>query len=161
MNYERLSMMKVYLLKDVEKIGIQGEIVKVADGFAANFIIPRKLGIQVTPANEASFKNKIRIVENRKEKVAEATSMLAEKIKDLKLTLKKKVHLEADGKSGKLYGGVNPSDVVELLAAQGISISKSQVIFGKTIKETGNYEVTIKLSSRLQPTLNLKVVSIE
>lgn len=154
-------MMKVFLLKNVEKIGIAGEIVKVADGFAQNFIFPRKLGVQVTAANEESFKNKIRSIENRKEAISTATSMLAEKIKGLKLTIKRKVHADAQGKSsGKLYGSINAIEIVELLAEHGVNISKNQVIFDKTVKETGSYEITIKLSSRLQPKLSLKVVEL-
>jgi|SRR5579859_5966763 len=153
--------MKVFLLKDVEKVGMAGEIVKVSDGFATNFIFPRKLGVQVTAENEASFKNKIRSIENRKEAVATATSMLAEKIKGLKLTLKKKIHVEDNKQTAKLYGSVNPSEVVDLLAGQGVTVAKNQVIFDKTIKETGSYEITIKLSSKLQPKLALKVVGLE
>lgn len=153
--------MKIFLLKSVEKIGIAGEIVKVADGFAQNYIIPRKLGVQVTTANEDSFKNKVKAIENRKEAISTATSMLAEKIKGLKITVKRKVHADADGKSsGKLYGSINAIEIVDLLADHGVNVSKNQVIFDKSIKETGSYDVTIKLSSRLQPQLSLKVVEL-
>lgn len=145
--------MKVYLLKDVTKIGIAGEIIKVSDGFAQNFLLPKKLGIEVNDKNENFFKQKAEIVENRKEVIASETSMLAEKIKATQLQLKKKLHDD-----DKLYGAVTAQEVVELLAAKGISISKSQVQFDKSIKSKGTHEVTIKLSSRLQPKLILKVV---
>lgn len=145
--------MKVYLLKDVTKIGIAGEIIKVSDGFAQNFLLPKKLGIEVNDKNENFFKQKAEVVENRKEVIASETSMLAEKIKATQLQLKKKLHDDE-----KLYGAVTAQEVVELLAAKGISISKSQVQFDKSIKSKGTHEVTIKLSSRLQPKLILKVV---
>jgi len=145
--------MKVFLLKDVEKLGLAGEIVKVKDGYADNFLIPRKLAITVTPANEAFYKSKVKHVEHRKEVVASKTSMLAEKIKSLQIKIKTKTH---DG--GKLYGSVNPADIVDLLAEKGVSVSKSQIEFGKSIKSTGTYKVTIKLSSKLKPELTLKVV---
>jgi len=145
--------MKIFLLKDVEKLGIAGEVLKVKDGFADNYLIPRKLAIKITPANEDFYKKREKIVERHKEVVASKTSMLAEKIKSLQLKLKTKTHDD-----GKLYGSVSPADIVELLAEKGISIAKNQVEFGKSIKATGTYKITIKLSSKLKPELTLKVV---
>jgi large subunit ribosomal protein L9 len=146
--------MRIYLTKDVEKVGIAGEIVKVSDGFARNNLLPRKLGVEVTDHNESFFKKREKIVEKREEVIATKTSMRAEQIKSLKLTLKRKLH-----DNGKLYGSVNANEIVELLAHNGIPIARDQVIFDKSIKEKGTYEVTIKLSSRLQPKLTLQVIS--
>jgi large subunit ribosomal protein L9 len=146
--------MKVFLLKDVKKIGVAGEIIKVSDGFATNYLIPNKLGMQVTPANEKALQQKMKHVENRKEAVQTATSMLAEKIKGIKIVLKRKLHDD-----GKLYGSVTPSELGELLAEHGVKVAKNQIILDKSIKEKGSYDVTVKLSSRLQPTFSLKVVS--
>ena len=67
--------MKVFLTKNVEKIGLAGEILKVADGFAQNFLFPRKLAVQITPENEAFYTTKLKKVEQRKEVVASATSL--------------------------------------------------------------------------------------
>lgn len=147
--------MKVYLLKNIERVGLAGEILKVADGYAQNFLFPNKLAVQITPQNEQFYAGKIKQVEQRKEVIATETSMLAETIKAISLTLKKRTH-----DNGKLYASVGPSEVVDLLAKEKkISVSKSQVHFDKAIKSVGNYDVTIKLSSRLQPVLKLKVVS--
>jgi large subunit ribosomal protein L9 len=146
--------MKVFLLKDVKKIGIAGEIIKVSDGFATNYLIPNRLGVQVTTANEKALQQKMKHVENRKEAVQTATSMLAEKIKSIKIVLKRKLHDD-----GKLYGSVTPSELGELLAEHGVKVAKNQIILDKSIKEKGSYDVTVKLSSRLQPTFSLKVVS--
>lgn len=146
--------MKVFLLKDVARVGIAGEILKVADGYAQNFLLPNKLAVQVTAANEKFYTGKIKLVEHRKEVIASVTSMLAEKIKATTLMLKKKTH---DG--GKLYASVAPSEVADLLSEKGISVSKSQIQFEKSIKSAGNYDVIVKLSSRLQPVVKLKIVS--
>ncbi len=146
--------MKVFLLKDMERIGIAGEIVKVKEGFAQNFLFPRKLAMEVTKDNQKHFKKREKVIEHRKDVVESKSSMLAEKIKSTQVTLKRKTHDD-----GKLYGSVNPQEIVELLGIKGISVSKSQVLFGKSIKSTGAYNVTIKLSSKLQPALNVKVVS--
>lgn len=145
--------MRVFLLKDVEKIGMAGEIIKVSDGFGSNFLIPRKLAIEVTVTNEKSFSNQKKVVEQRKTVIATKTSMLAEKIKSLNLVLKRKLH---DGE--KLYGSISPAEIVDALAEQGVAVSKSQIEFGKTIKAKGSYDVTIKLSSSLQPKIKVTVV---
>ncbi|MBS1986324.1 50S ribosomal protein L9 [Candidatus Dependentiae bacterium] len=150
------KQVRVFLLKDVEKVGCAGEIVKVADGFAHNFLIARKLGLEVTEKNEKSFEKRIRVVEQRNEVIATQTSLRAERIKSIKLTLKRKTHDD-----GKLYGSVSSGEVVDLLAEKGESVGKSQIEFdgGKLIKATGTYEVTVKLSSKLQPKIKLSVVA--
>jgi len=145
--------MKVYLKKNVEKVGIAGEIINVADGFARNYLMPRDLAIEITSSNAAFYTARSKSVENRKEIIATETSLLAEKIKELKLSVKRKMH-----EDGKLYGAVTPSDIVDLLAQKGISISKNQVILNKSIKTKGTYELVIKLSARLQPSIQLHVL---
>jgi large subunit ribosomal protein L9 len=145
--------MKVYLKKDVEKVGLTGEIIKVADGFGRNFIIARGYGVEVNEANEQFYKTKARTVEHRKDVIESQTSILADKIKHLKITLKRKMHA-----NGKLYGALSASDIVDALQAHAISIAKSQVIVKKSIKEKGAHAVTIKLTARLQPELMITVL---
>lgn len=147
-------MMKVYLLKDVPKIGMAGEVLKVADGFGQNFLLPRKLAVEVTAQNESFYQKREKVIEHRKEVVATKTSMLAEKIGAIKLTLKRKMHDD-----GKLYGAINASEIVDLLSEKGVNISKSQVDLDKSIKAKGVYDVTIKLSSSLKPTVKLTIIS--
>ncbi|TET06811.1 50S ribosomal protein L9, partial [Candidatus Dependentiae bacterium] len=138
--------MKVFLRKDVEKIGLAGEIVKVTDGYAKNYLIPKGLAVVITGKSEKFFKSCERVVENRKSVITTQSSMLAEKINSMHITIKRKMHDD-----GKLYGAINPNEIVDELTKKGVSISKNQVLFPKSIKERGTYEVTIKLSSRLQP----------
>ena len=109
---------------------------------------------KLTSKNEATFAGKVKALENRKEVINSKTSMLAERIGSMILTLKRKIH-----DNGKLYAAVNPAEVAVLLSAQGIAIGKSQVLFDKSIKEKGSYKITIKLTSKLQPKITLKVVS--
>lgn len=145
--------MKVFLRKDVEKVGMSGEIIKVGDGYARNYLIPHGLAVEITKNNESIYQSKIRTVEKRKEVIASQTSMLAEKISSTTVTIKRKMHDD-----GKLYGAINASEVVDLLAQKGFTISKSQVEFDKSIKSKGTFKVTIKLTSRLQPTITLNIV---
>jgi large subunit ribosomal protein L9 len=145
---------KIYLKKDVEKIGMAGEIIKVKEGFANNYLIPRGFGVPVTHENADFFKKRERTIENRKEVLSTQTSMLAEKIGAMELVLKKKMHND-----GKLYGAVSSTDIVEKLSEKGVAVAKNQVVFGKSIKAKGSYEVIIKLSSRLQPKIRVTIVA--
>lgn len=146
-------MLRVFLLQDVEKVGMQGEIIKASEGYARNFLIPRKLGLEVTPKNEASFAHRVKTIEKRQEVVESKTSMLAEKIKGLQVVLKRKVH-----DNDQLYGSISPREIVEELSAQhGVTISNNQVVIDKAIKTKGLHAVTIKLSSKLQPALKIKI----
>jgi len=146
--------MKVFMLKDVEKIGLAGEMVKVPDGYARNYLVPRKLAELVTGANEAQLVKKAITVKNHKAVVSSKTSMLAEKISQLNLSIKKKMH-----DSDKLYASIGASDVVDILKKEGIVVAKNQIAFDKRITQKGKYDVTVKLSATLQPKLSLKVIS--
>jgi len=145
--------MKVFLLKDIEKVGLAGEVIKVADGYGKNFLLPRKLGVEITPQNEGFYKKREKLVEQRKEVISNKTSMLAEKISGIKLSLARKMHDD-----GKLYGAVASSEIVDALSEKGISVAKSQVEFNKSIKTKGSHEVVIKLSSTLKPTITVTIV---
>lgn len=149
-------MIKIFLLQDIPKVGLSGEIIKTTEGYARNYLIPKKLGVEVTPVNELQFKNKIKTIENRKEVIASKTSILSEKIKSIDLILKRKMH---DG--GKLYGSIGAHEIVDALSEKGIAISKNQVDFDKAIKAKGLYTVKIKLSSQLIPSLKVKIISEE
>ena len=144
--------MKIFLLKDVERVGIAGEILMVKDGYARNFIFPKKLGIEVTSANEGFYSSKAKSVDERKAVIATQTSMLAERISGITLKIKHNAHDD-----GKLYGAISAAEVMDLLAKEDVRVAKNQIIIDKSIKETGLYDVTIKLSNKLQPSLKLKV----
>jgi large subunit ribosomal protein L9 len=145
--------MKVLLTKDVINVGMAGDIVSVSEGYFRNYLLPNKLALEINEKNEAFYKNKVKAAERKKEVIESHTSMLAERIKSMELTLKRKMHDD-----GKLYGAVNASEIVDLLAEKGIKVGKSQIEFPKSIKEKGSFDVTVKLSSRLKPTFTLKVV---
>lgn len=146
--------MKVYLLKDVQNVGMAGEVVKVSEGYAQNFLFPRKLAIVVTASNEAFYAQRAKVLENRKEVITSKTSMLAQRLNGTKITLKRKMHDD-----GKLYAAVNPSEIADLLGQEGFAVSKSQIKMNKAIKEKGLFDVIVKLTSQLQSTIQVKVVS--
>jgi large subunit ribosomal protein L9 len=146
--------MEVFLRKDVEKVGMAGEIVKVGDGYARNFLFPKGLAIEITLQNKDQYVTKIRNIENRKEVIATQTSMFAENLNSVSCTLKRKMHDD-----GHLYGSINASEVVDALAEKGISINKSQVEFDKSIKSKGTFKVGIKLTTKIKSTITVTVVA--
>lgn len=146
--------MKVYLLKDIEKVGLAGEIIKTTPGYANNYLLPRKLAVEVNASNEQFYLKKAKDVENRKEAIATKTSILAERIKNLKVTIKKKIHDD-----DRLYAAVNAAEIAKLLSDEGIKVTKSQIQLKKAIKTQGEHLVVVKLSNQLMPELKLKVVA--
>jgi large subunit ribosomal protein L9 len=146
--------MEVYLRKNVAKIGFAGEVIKVGDGFARNFLIPQGLAIEVTEHNKSQIQDKIRKVENRKDSIATEIVMLADKINQITLTIPRKMH-----DNGQLYGAINASEIVDALALSGISIPKNQIVFDKTIKSKGSFKVTIALTQQVKAIITVIVVS--
>jgi large subunit ribosomal protein L9 len=145
--------MKVFLKENIERVGMAGEIIVVSEGYARNFLIPRGFAIAITSANESFYKIRIKTVEHRKDVIETKTSMLAEKISHLVITIKRKLHDD-----GKLYGSISQVEVAQALAQQGVNIAKNQVQMEKSIKERGFHTIVIKLTSRLQPSLRIHVV---
>lgn len=143
--------MQVYMLKDVENVGMAGMVISVSDGYAANFLFPRKLAVEITEKNKAFYAQKKQKEVVAAEVLNSKAAMLAERIKTLHLSIKERVH------EGKLYGAIGADEVVELLKAKDIAINRKQVEFEKSIKTTGEHKVTIRLSSKLKPQLTLKV----
>jgi large subunit ribosomal protein L9 len=149
-----ISIMNVYMLKDVEKVGMAGQVVKVADGYAINFLIPRKLAVKVEK-NEASFySSKVKKTQVEKQVLTSKIAMLAERIRNMHLTIKKRVHDE-----DKLYGSIGADDIVMLLKEKDVNINKKQVEFTKAIRTVGEHKVIIRLSAKLRPELSLKVTA--
>jgi large subunit ribosomal protein L9 len=140
------------MLKDVERVGMAGQIINASDGYAKNFLIPRHLAVEVTPENAQFYSEK----KHREHVVAEVISskaaMLAERIKVLHVSIKERVHND-----GKLYGSIGADEIVGLLKEKDIVINKKQVEFNKSVKTIGEHKITIKLSSKLKPQMTLKV----
>jgi large subunit ribosomal protein L9 len=146
--------MNVFLLKDIVQVGLKNEIIKVSDGYAKNYLFPNKMAVEVTKANEHLYQDKARKIERRAEIIESTSSVLGDQISRLNLKLKKKMH---DGE--KLYAAIAQKEIVDLLKEQNISISKSQVVFDKAIKTKGTFEITIKLSSKIQPKFTLQIIA--
>ena len=142
--------MKVILVKDIAKMGLAGSVIKVADGYARNFLLPKKLVILVTKNNLAKIETIKKKAELEKLEIENHFKALALKINDITLKFTRK----AD-ENDHLFGSVSENDIVKSLAEKGIEIHKSVVDIQKHLKEIGSFDVQIAFS--LEITANLKV----
>ena len=147
--------MKVFMLKDVEKIGMAGTVVNVSDGYAKNFLIPRKLAKLVQEGEKAFYESRGIKVRLETQALNSKVAMLAERIKNMHIQVKERVH-----DNGKLYGSVGADEVVELLNKKDVNVNRKQIEFKQTIRTIGEHTVIIKLSAKLQPELTLKVIAL-
>ncbi|HMP73201.1 MAG TPA: 50S ribosomal protein L9 [Kiritimatiellia bacterium] len=144
---------QVILVEDVPGLGEQGQIVRVADGYARNFLLPRKLGSPVTPATLRQLDKKKAEYEAHRQKLKSEAETLAAKIQDLTLTLKAKA-----GGEDRIFGSITTVQLLEALEKEGIKLKKHQVVLERPIRELGDYKVAIRLTSEIHTNLNVSVI---
>ncbi|HEX9186177.1 MAG TPA: 50S ribosomal protein L9 [Vicinamibacteria bacterium] len=144
--------MELILRDDVDKLGRRGDIVKVKDGYARNFLLPRGLGMAVNAANKAMVEKEKRAHEARLAKEKVEFESLAARIGGLRFVAPRKV-----GENDVLYGSVTSGDIAEFLKAKGIEIDKRKVLLDEAIKHLGEHEVKIRLHPEVQASLRLLV----
>ena len=142
--------MKVILKENVENLGHIGDIVKVAPGYARNYLLPKGLVIEATTKNAKALEHAKRQMEYKKNKVLESARGLAAKIEALSLTL---VHQA--GEEGKLFGSVTNMELAEKLQAEGIEVDRKKILLAEPIKHVGEFTIGVKVHP--QVTANLKV----
>ena len=146
--------MKVILQQDVRGQGKKGQLVEVSDGYARNFLLPKKLAVPATAENVNTMKQqeKARQAQMAAEK-AEAQA-LAEKLKGIQVKLAAKA-----GEGGRLFGAVTSKEIAEALAAQhGLNIAKTKLVLDEPIKACGGYQIKAKLGYEIMGTVNVLVV---
>jgi len=144
--------MEVILREDVDKLGRRGEVVKVAEGYGRNFLLPRGLAMAVTDANKAMIAKERRAHEARLAKEKAEFESLAQRIATLRFVAPRKV-----GENDVLYGSVTASDIAEFLKGKGIEIDKRKVQLEEPVKKLGEHEVKIKLHAEVAASLRLLV----
>ncbi|MDD3252873.1 MAG: 50S ribosomal protein L9 [Lachnospiraceae bacterium] len=145
--------MEIVLLEDVKALGKKGQIVKVNDGYARNFILPKKLGVEATSKNLNDLKlQKANADKLAAEQLAEAKA-LAERIGAMSVTLKMKA-----GEGGKAFGSVSSKEIAAAAAEQvGLEIDKKKMVLPEPIRTFGTHEVPIKLHKEVTAKLAVKV----
>ena len=144
--------MEVILLERVEKLGAIGDVVKVKDGFARNFLLPNKKALRANEANRKVFEaNRARIEEenaNRRGEAEKASKGVDGKTVQL---------IRQASNTGQLYGSVSARDIVEALETEGAHVTKSQVVLDRPIKAIGMYDVKIALHPEVAVTVRVNV----
>lgn len=145
--------MKVLLLHDVEHVGPRGELVSVSNGFARNFLLPRKLAQPATAGSEAFAARLKQAGAKRRAEQATRDQETAGKLGEVSCTLTRKA-----GEDEKLFGSVTSADVAEALAAQGFAVDRKQVHLAEPIKALGVYTVTVRVAPGAEAGVKVWVV---
>lgn len=146
--------MKIILLQDEKKLGKKGQIIEASDGFARNYILPKKIGVEATPKNL----NDLKLQNANAEKVAaenlEQAKALAADLESKQIVVKMKA-----GEGGKTFGSISSKEIAVACKDQhGIELDKKKIQIAESIKAFGSYEVPIKLHTKVTAKLNVKVV---
>ncbi len=144
--------MKIILQENIEKLGTRGQIVDVAEGYARNYLLPRKLALQATVGNLKQLeriRTRLAKIEVQEHSAAEQTAGL---LAAASVTLQRKA-----GQNDQLFGSVTSADIAEALEAQGIQVDKRKVALEQPIKLTGEYNVAIKLHHNVSATIKVVV----
>jgi len=145
--------MKVILREDVKSLGQMGEVVNVSDGYAINFLLPKKFAVEANTKNIKEFEHNKKVISERAAKVKANVKSLADKLSAVSLIIRAKT-----GEDDKLFGSVTNMNIAEALAAEGFDIDKKKIVLDEPIKKLGEYSVAIKLHSELSAEVKVHVV---
>lgn len=144
--------MDVILRNYIEHLGERGQIVKVADGYARNYLLPRQLALPATDANRKRIDRERKGVETREAEERATAQALANRIGDLELTIVRKV-----GENDQLYGSVTNADLADALAKHGVEIDRRKILLADPLKSIGEVQVPVKLHREVTAQLKVKV----
>lgn len=148
--------MEVILKKDFISLGYEGDICKVKDGYARNYLIPRNIAVVKNAANLRTLAQMQKSLEKKRAKRKMEAEILKGKIVDVTVVIPMKV-----AENGKLYGSVSQQTIVDALKEKEIDINKRDVHMEKHIKELGDFEVEIKLYHSVNANIKIKVVNVD
>jgi large subunit ribosomal protein L9 len=145
--------MEVILRETVDNLGKRGEIVKVADGYARNYLLPRKLALPATEGNKKHVERERKIVEVRESQEKDQAEAIAARISAVDISIPRRV-----GETEALYGSVTSADIADYLKAKGFEIDRRKLILPEPIKTLGEHDVPLKLHREVTVPLKVKVV---
>ena len=148
--------MEVILREHVDNLGRRGEVVTVANGYARNYLLPRKMAMLATEANRKIVDRQRKIFDVKEAEERSAAEAVAARIGELECVMARRV-----GETDTLYGSVTSSDIGDWLAAQGVVIDRRRMQLPEPIKQLGDHEVPIKLHRDVTATIKVKVVKDE
>lgn len=146
--------MKVILLDNIKGVGKKDEVINASDGYARNFLFPKKLAVEANAENMSKLKNKMDSAKHKKDVEKEKAEQIARKMKEITVKIKVKA-----GDNGRIFGGVTSKEISESLSEQfKISIDKKKIVLNETIKNLGTFNVQVKLFEGITENLKINVV---
>jgi large subunit ribosomal protein L9 len=143
---------EVFLMANVADLGSEGDVVKVSEGYARNYLLPKKLAAPVTSATKKRLEKIQKEREATRKAELEAAREMAAKLEKISCTIPVK------SKDEKLYGSVTVNDVVDALKTNGVQIDKQKILLDEPIKELGVFDVKVKLHAEVEATIKVWVV---
>jgi large subunit ribosomal protein L9 len=148
--------MEVILRDHVENLGKRGEVVKVADGYARNFLLPRNLALPATEGNKKRVEKERKILESKESEERQSAEAIAARLNALDLSIARKV-----GESDQLYGSVTNADIADLLKEKGFEIDRRKILLADPIKALGENTVPVKLHRDVTAQVKVTVKKVE
>ena len=145
---------EVILKEHVEHLGQRGEIVKVADGYARNYLFPRKLALAVTDENKKQIERERVKFDAKEAEEHKAAGAIAERLGSVEIEIARRV-----GETEALYGSVTTSDIAEALAAKGFDVDRRKLQLQEPIKKLGEYSIPVKLHREIATSIKVRVIA--
>ena len=145
--------MEIILREDVEKLGARGELVKVAAGYARNFLLPKRLAVPATEANKKIIEQERQAHLRREAKAVSEASDLGKMMADVSVTISQKA-----GENDQLFGSVTSKDIAEALEKQGYTIERRKIVLDEPIKSLGDFKVPVRLHREVTTEITVHVV---
>jgi large subunit ribosomal protein L9 len=146
--------MQVILKQNVSSLGKTGDAVKVSDGYARNFLIPKGLALEANFKNLSVLDHEKKMILLKAEKEKKSAEAMAEKFKGVICTIRRRI-----GDQDKIFGSVNAKDIHEALLSQSLDVDKKSIMLGEPIRELGEFPVTIRLSAGITAEINVVVAA--
>ncbi len=145
--------MKVILQKDIPNLGDAGDIKEVAEGFARNYLLPKKMVIVANESSKKAIDHQMKLIKIKKDKRKKTSEQLAASMSEIEITIAAQV-----GEEGKLFGSITSMDIAKELKIKGFDIDKRKIQLDSPIKSEGEFKVSIKLEEGLSATVKVIVV---
>jgi len=146
--------MKIILRENIDKLGDAGDVVKVANGYARNYLLPRGLAAQATEDNVRQLTHEKHLIFLRQEKAKRAAIKLSKELSSLSITIARQV-----GEEDRIFGSVTTRDIAEEMRKEGYKINRRQLNMPEVVRKLGVYECEVKLHNEVTATFKVWVVS--
>ena len=146
--------MEVILREHVDNLGRRGDVVKVAEGYARNYLLPRKLALAVTEANKRQIERERRAAEARDAEEKQQADAVAQRLTETEIEIGRRV-----GENDTLYGSVTTADIAHALETRGFSVEKRKIVLAEPLKALGEFTVPVKIHRDVTANVKVRVVA--